>query len=84
MCVGLSAAQPERCAAEVGNVASTSDHDWVAIDFETATGRRASACAVGLVYVSQGRIIGTESFLISRRATRTAASTSQSTASTRR
>jgi len=45
-------------------VAPTSDHDWVAIDFETATGRRASACAVGLVYVRQGRIAGVESFLI--------------------
>ena len=45
-------------------MASTSDYDWVAIDFETATGRRASACAVGLVYVRQGRIVGTESFLI--------------------
>jgi len=62
--VGLSGVQPERYAAEVGDVASTSDHDWVALDFETATGRRASACAVGLVYVRQGRIVGTESFLI--------------------
>jgi len=41
-----------------------SDHDWVALDFETATGRRASACAVGLVYVRDGRIAGTETFLI--------------------
>lgn len=64
MSVGLSGAQPERCVAEVGDVASTSDHDWVALDFETATGRRASACAIGLVYVHQGRIVGTESFLI--------------------
>ena len=45
-------------------MAPTSEHDWVAIDFETATGRRASACAVGLVYVRQGRIVRTESFLI--------------------
>jgi DNA polymerase-3 subunit epsilon len=45
-------------------VAPKSEHDWVAIDFETATGRRASACAVGLVYVSRGRTIGMESFLI--------------------
>ena len=45
-------------------MAPTSDHDWVAIDFETATGRRASACAVGLVFVSQGRIENVESFLI--------------------
>ena len=55
----------ERCAAEDGDVAPTSDHDWVAIDFETATGRRASACAVGLVEVRDGRIVGTESFLLS-------------------
>ena len=45
-------------------MASTCDYDWVAIDFETATGRRASACAVGLVEVRDGRIAGTESFLI--------------------
>ena len=45
-------------------MAPTSDYDWVAIDFETATGRRASACAVGLVEVRDGRIAGTESFLI--------------------
>ena len=45
-------------------MAPTSDYDWVAIDFETATGRRASACAVGLVEVRDGRIVGTESFLI--------------------
>jgi DNA polymerase-3 subunit epsilon len=67
--VGLGAAQfggaqPERYAAEVGDVSPTSDHEWVALDFETATGRRASACAVGLVYVRDGRIAGVESFLI--------------------
>ena len=45
-------------------MAPTSEHDWVAIDFETATGRRASACAVGLVYVHEGRIVDSESFLI--------------------
>lgn len=45
-------------------MASTSDHEWVALDFETATGQRASACAVGLVYVLQGRIEGVESHLI--------------------
>lgn len=47
-------------------MASMGDHEWVALDFETATGRRASAsaCALGLVYVRQGRIVGTESFLI--------------------
>ena len=64
MYVGLNGAQPERCAEDDGDVAPTSDYDWVAIDFETATGRRASACAVGLVYVRDGRIAGTESFLI--------------------
>lgn len=45
-------------------MAPTRDHDWVALDFETATGRRASACAVGLVYVRRGRIVGAESYLI--------------------
>ena len=54
----------ERCGAEDGDVAPTSDYDWVALDFETATGRRASACAVGLVEVRDGRITGTESILI--------------------
>lgn len=53
-----------RCAAEVGDVASTSDHEWVALDFETATGWRASACAIGLVFVRHGRIAGVESILI--------------------
>ena len=38
--------------------------DWVALDFETATASRASACAVGLVYVRGGRIEAAESILI--------------------
>ena len=45
-------------------MAPTSEHAWVAIDVETASGRRASASAVGLVFVRQGQIAGTESFLI--------------------
>ena len=49
MSVGLSGAQPERHVAEVGDVALTSDNEWVALDFETATGRRASAWAVSRV-----------------------------------
>ena len=44
-------------------MASTSDHEWVALDFETAAGRR--ACAVGLVEVRDGRIgVSAGSFLI--------------------
>lgn len=30
--------------------------EWVAIDFETATGDRASACALGIAVVSGGEI----------------------------
>jgi DNA polymerase III subunit epsilon len=45
-------------------VARAGDCDWVALDFETATSSRASACAVGLVYVHGGRVSAAESFLI--------------------
>lgn len=38
--------------------------DFTAIDFETASGRRTSACSVGLVYVEGGRITGTDHYLI--------------------
>jgi len=37
---------------------------FLAIDFETAGYDRDSACAVGLVVASEGRIIGSERFLI--------------------
>lgn len=38
--------------------------DFVAIDFETANQARSSACAVGLAFVSGGKIVGKESYLI--------------------
>ena len=38
--------------------------DWVAIDFETATGSRASACALGLVTVIDGVVCERRSWLI--------------------
>lgn len=38
--------------------------DWVAIDFETATGSRSSACALGLAEVVDGRVASTRSWLI--------------------
>lgn len=37
---------------------------WVAIDFETATPQRASACAVGLVAVEDGRVVDSYRALI--------------------
>jgi DNA polymerase-3 subunit epsilon len=38
--------------------------DWIALDFETATSSRASACALGLVYVEDGAVVGVERMLI--------------------
>jgi DNA polymerase-3 subunit epsilon len=38
--------------------------DWVAIDFETATGDRASACALGVAVVSDGRVVETQRWMI--------------------
>jgi DNA polymerase-3 subunit epsilon len=38
--------------------------DWIALDFETATSSRASACALGLVYVKDGAVVGVERVLI--------------------
>ncbi len=40
------------------------ESDWVAIDFETATGQRDSACAVGLAHVRQGKVVAVERALI--------------------
>ena len=45
-------------------MARAGGHEWVALDFETATSSRASACSVGLAYVRDGRIQTSESFLI--------------------
>lgn len=38
--------------------------NFVALDFETATSNRSSACEVGLTYVEDGRIVKSESWLI--------------------
>lgn len=38
--------------------------DFIAIDFETATGRRASVCEAGVCVVRDGRIAGTRSWLV--------------------
>jgi DNA polymerase-3 subunit epsilon len=38
--------------------------DWIAIDFETATAARDSACAVGLAYVQGGEVVALERALI--------------------
>lgn len=37
---------------------------WAAIDFETATGERASACALGMVVVDDGEVVGQYRWLI--------------------
>jgi DNA polymerase-3 subunit epsilon len=37
---------------------------WVALDFETATASRGSACALGLAYVEGGRVASVERVLI--------------------
>jgi DNA polymerase III subunit epsilon len=40
-------------------------HDtWVAIDFETATGSRDSACALGIAVIRDGRVTSTAAWLI--------------------
>ena len=38
--------------------------DWIALDFETATPSRGSACALGIVHVLDDRIVETKSWLI--------------------
>ena len=38
--------------------------DFIAIDFETATGKRASVCEVGICAVRNGEIIETRSWLV--------------------
>lgn len=38
--------------------------DFIAIDFETATGRRASVCEAGVCVVRDGRIAETRSWLV--------------------
>ena len=38
--------------------------NFIAIDFETATGRRASICEAGICVVRDGRVAGTRSWLV--------------------
>jgi DNA polymerase III subunit epsilon len=38
--------------------------EWVALDFETATSSRASACAIGLAHVAGGKVVAVERALI--------------------
>jgi len=40
------------------------DHNFIAIDFETATSRRASICEVGICVVREGDIVETRSWLV--------------------
>ena len=40
------------------------DKNFIAIDFETATGKRASICEVGICVVRQGEIVETKSWLV--------------------
>ena len=63
---GRSAAGPAR----LGGATRSSDHaeavglDFTAIDFETANSSSASACAVGLARVRDGRVVATDGWLI--------------------
>lgn len=38
--------------------------DFIAIDFETATGKRASICEAGICVVKDGKVVGTKSWLV--------------------
>jgi len=49
-------------ASAYGKVAVS--HTWVAIDFETASRERASACALGLAVIEGGRIVEKRDWLI--------------------
>ena len=40
------------------------DLDFVAVDFETANGKRESACAVGVAVVRNGRVQSSDSWLV--------------------
>lgn len=40
------------------------DANFIAIDFETATSRRASVCEVGICVVLEGEIVETRSWLV--------------------
>ena len=38
--------------------------DFIAIDFETATGKRASICEAGICVVKDGKVVETKSWLV--------------------
>lgn len=40
------------------------DVNFIAIDFETATGKRASICEAGICVVQQGKVVETKSWLV--------------------
>jgi len=41
-----------------------SEDTWVSLDFETATGSRDSACALGIAVIENGRVVSSSSWLI--------------------
>jgi DNA polymerase-3 subunit epsilon len=60
--VGLDRHWSESCTVRLQ--ADAPSGDWVALDFETATASRGSACALGLAYVEGGRVAAVERVLI--------------------
>jgi DNA polymerase-3 subunit epsilon len=48
----------------VPSITKSTDSTFLAIDFETATNERSSACSVGLVLVENGLIVDNEHYLI--------------------
>ena len=38
--------------------------DFIAIDFETATGKRSSICEAGICVVKDGKVVETKSWLV--------------------
>ena len=50
--------------ASIGTHAPVQGLDFIAIDFETATGGRASVCEAGICVVRDGRIKETRSWLV--------------------
>ena len=52
----------ESCLSELEHKEPQSD--WVALDFETATASRASACALGLAHIAGKRVVAVERVLI--------------------
>lgn len=52
----------ESCSSELES--GDPQSDWVALDFETATASRASACALGLAHIAGKRVVALERVLI--------------------